>query len=98
LSEMIALAKGSVYVERTSVHSIKHIVRTKKALTRAFRNQMDGLGFSLLEILSPCPTNWKLSPIDSLSWIEEEIMKVYPLKVMKDEALTKNSGKSGTES
>lgn len=85
LSEMIAIARGSVYIERTSVHSVKHIVKTKKALKKAFINQMEGRGFSLVEILSPCPTNWKLSPLDSCKRIEQEIMKVFPLKVIKDE-------------
>ncbi len=84
LSEMIGLARGSVYIERTSVHSVKHILKTKKALKKAFQNQVDGKGFSLVEILSPCPTNWKLSPLDSCTRIEEEIMMVFPLKVIKD--------------
>jgi 2-oxoglutarate ferredoxin oxidoreductase subunit beta len=84
LSEMIAMTCGSVYIERTSVHSVKHILRTKKALKKAFNCQMEGRGFSMVEILSPCPTNWKLSPIDSLRRIEKEITKAYPLKVIKD--------------
>jgi 2-oxoglutarate ferredoxin oxidoreductase subunit beta len=59
LSEMLAIARGSVYIERTAVNSPKNIMRTKRAITKAFKTQMDGLGFSLVEILSPCPTNWK---------------------------------------
>ncbi|MCK9274730.1 MAG: thiamine pyrophosphate-dependent enzyme [Syntrophales bacterium] len=87
LSEMLALARGSVYIERTSVNSIKNIVKTKKALTKAFKIQMSGLGFSLVEILSPCPTNWKLSPLDSCKWIDETITQTFPLKVIKDETI-----------
>lgn len=85
LSEMLALTGGSVYIERTAVNSIKNIVKTKRALTKAFKIQMAGLGFSLVEVLSPCPTNWKLSPVDACKWIDETITQTYPLKVIKDE-------------
>jgi len=85
LSEMLALTSGSVYIERTAVNSPKNVRRTKKAITKAFKAQMAGQGFSLVEILSPCPTNWKLSPVDSHKWIEEVAASVFPLKVIKDE-------------
>lgn len=84
LSEMLAIARGSVYIERTAVNSPKNIRRTKQALTKAFKIQMAGRGFSLVEILSPCPTNWKLSPVDSLKYIDDTVAKTYPLKVIKD--------------
>jgi 2-oxoglutarate ferredoxin oxidoreductase subunit beta len=86
LSEMLAITKGSVYIERTSVNSPKNIRKTKKAIKKAFKIQMAGLGFSLIEVLSPCPTNWKLSPVDACKWIDESITKTYPMKVIKDEA------------
>jgi 2-oxoglutarate ferredoxin oxidoreductase subunit beta len=86
LSEMLAITKGSVYIERTSVNSPKNIRKTKKAITKAFKIQMAGLGFSLVEVLSPCPTNWKVPPVDSWKWIDETITKTYPMKVIKDEA------------
>lgn len=85
LSQMIAIARGSVYIERTSVHSVRHILKTKKALMKAFTAQMNGRGFSLVEILSPCPTNWKLTPVEACAHIEKEITKTFPLKVIKDE-------------
>ena len=85
LSQMLAITKGSAYIERTAVNSVKNIRRTKKAITKAFNTQIAGLGFSLIEILSPCPTNWKMSPVDSAKWVEETAMKVFPLKVIKDE-------------
>lgn len=88
LSEMLALTKGSVYIERTSVSSPKNIRKTKKAIKKAIKVQMAGLGFSLIEVLSPCPTNWKLSPVDSCKWIDDTITKTYPIKVIKDEAGT----------
>ncbi|MBC8459711.1 MAG: 2-oxoglutarate oxidoreductase [Deltaproteobacteria bacterium] len=85
LSQMLAIAKGSIYIERTSVNSPKNIRQTKKAITKAFKVQMEGLGFSLVEILSPCPTNWKMTPVDAAKWVEETVMKIFPLKVIKDE-------------
>ncbi len=84
LSQMLSVAAGSVYVARTSVTSPKSILKTKKAIKKAFKVQMDDLGFALVEILSQCPTNWKLSPVDSCKWIEEEVVKSYPLGVIKD--------------
>jgi len=85
LSEMLAITRGSVYIERTAVNSIKNIIKTKKAITKAFKIQMAGLGFSLVEILSPCPTNWKMSPVDACRWIDDSVMQTFPLKVIKDE-------------
>jgi 2-oxoglutarate ferredoxin oxidoreductase subunit beta len=84
LSQMLAVAAGSVYVERTAVTSPKQIVKTKRAIKKAFKVQMADLGFSLVEILSQCPTNWKVSPIEANRRVEEEVIKSYPLGVIKD--------------
>jgi len=84
LSQMLAVAAGSVYIERTSVTTPKNIMKTKKAIKKAFQVQMDDLGFALVEVLSPCPTNWKLSPVDACKWVDEEVVKSYPLMVIKD--------------
>jgi 2-oxoglutarate ferredoxin oxidoreductase subunit beta len=84
LSEMLALTSGSVYIERTAVNSPKNVRRTKKAITKAFKSQIANQGFSLVEILSPCPTNWKMSPVDSHRWIDEVTTSVFPLRVIKD--------------
>ena len=84
LSQMLAITNGSVYIERTMVTSPKSIRHTKKAITKAFKTQMANLGFSLIEILSPCPTNWKMSPIDAIKWVEETMTKTFPVKVIKD--------------
>ena len=86
LSEMLTIARGSVYIERTMVNSPKNVKHTKKAIKKAFKVQMEGLGFSLVEILSPCPTNWKMTPVDAFKWTEEVAAKVFPVKVIKDEA------------
>jgi 2-oxoglutarate ferredoxin oxidoreductase subunit beta len=84
LSEMLAIANGSVYIERTAVNTPSNITRTKRAITKAFRVQMSGLGFSLVEILSACPTNWKMSPVLANEWIGSEMTKIFPLKLIKD--------------
>jgi 2-oxoglutarate ferredoxin oxidoreductase subunit beta len=84
LSQMLAVASGSVYIERTAVTSPKNIMKTKKAIKKAFQVQIDDLGFALVEILSQCPTNWKLSPVEACRHVEEEIVKTYPLGVIKD--------------
>ena len=84
LSQMLAVAGGSVYIERRAVTSPKNIIKTKKAIKKAFQVQMDDLGFALIEILSQCPTNWKLSPGESCRRVEEEVVKSYPLGVIKN--------------
>jgi len=84
LSEMLAITNGSVYIERTAVDSPKNIVRTKKAITKAFKVQMAGLGFSLVEVLSPCPTNLKMSPVQASEWIGSTMTTHFPLKIIKD--------------
>ena len=84
MSEMVALAKGAIYIERTAVNSPVNIRKTKKAIRKAFQVQIDGLGFSMVEILSPCPTNWKMSPLESWQWVDKEMTKEFPLGVIKD--------------
>jgi 2-oxoglutarate ferredoxin oxidoreductase subunit beta len=84
LSEMLGITHGAVYIERTAVDSPKHIIKTKKALTKGFRVQMAHLGFSLVEILSPCPTNLKMSPVQAAEWIGSTMTTSFPLKVIKD--------------
>jgi 2-oxoglutarate ferredoxin oxidoreductase subunit beta len=84
LSEMLAIARGSAYIERTAVSSPAHILKTKKAIAKAFQIQLKEYGFSLVEVLSPCPTNWKMSPADACRWIEEVMTTSYPLGVLKD--------------
>src|SRR4030043_82740 len=83
ISEMVALTKGAIYIERTAVNSPAHIQRTKRAIRKAFQTQIDGLGYSLVEILSPCPTNWKMSAMESWKWIDTEMTKAFPLGLVK---------------
>jgi 2-oxoglutarate ferredoxin oxidoreductase subunit beta len=84
LSEMLAVAKGSAYIERTAVNSPANILKTKKAIAKAFRVQQEGYGFSLVEVLSPCPTNWKMEPVEACKWIDEVMAVHFPLGVLKD--------------
>lgn len=85
LTRMLAVAKGSVYLERVAVNSPKNILRAGKAIKKAFQVQMDGLGFAVVEILSSCPTNWKMNPTEAFRWIDEVMVKDFPLGVIKDE-------------
>jgi 2-oxoglutarate ferredoxin oxidoreductase subunit beta len=84
MSEILALVKGSIYIERTAVNSPANIKRTKEAIRKAFQAQIDDLGFALVEILSPCPTNWKMSPLESWQWVDKEMTKEFPLGIIKD--------------
>ncbi len=86
LSEMLGIAAGSVYIERTSVSNPKNILKTKKAIKKAFEVQLADKGFSMVEILSPCPTNWKMTPTEAARWVDETMTQFFPLKVIKDVA------------
>ncbi len=77
--EMLATLKGAAFVERVSTHDIKNLNNTKKAIKKAFKVQMAGLGFSIVEVLSTCPTNWGMDPVKSLKWVEEKMIPEYPL-------------------
>ncbi|MFC2066440.1 thiamine pyrophosphate-dependent enzyme [Chloroflexota bacterium] len=92
MSEILALVKGSVYIERVAVNSPTNIRKAKKAIRKAFQVQIDNLGFALVEILSPCPVNWKMSPLDSWQWIDNVMTKEFPLGVIKDITGKKDAG------
>lgn len=82
--EMLATLEETKYLERTSVHSVRNINKAKAAIRRAFQNQMNGIGFSLVEILSMCPVGWKVSPVEATQFIEEQMLNYFPLGVYKD--------------
>ena len=75
--------RDRTYVERVSVHSPVYVRKAKKAIRKAFEVQLAGQGFSLVEVLSSCPTNWGLDPAAALTWIKDEMIPVYPLGVMR---------------
>ena len=85
--EMLATLQGAAYIERASLHDIKHIKKAKEAVKKAFRVQLANMGFSMIELLSTCPTNWGLNPAESLKRIEQEVIPYYPLGVFKGEDL-----------
>ena len=82
--EMLATLDGPEYLERVTVNSVKAVKNAKKAIKKAFQNQIDKKGFSLVEVLSTCPTNWGLTPKDALKWVDEKMIPYYPLGVYKD--------------
>lgn len=84
VSEMLAEVPCSYYIERVAVNNTPNIVKAKKAISKAFHYQMEGKGFTLVEVLSACPTNWGLSPIKAMEWLEENMIPYYPLGVKKD--------------
>ncbi len=84
VSELLSTIDGVSFVCRTAVNNVKNLMETKRAIEKAFRYQMEERGFSLVEVLSPCPTDWEMSPGESIRWIEEEMMKVFPLGLIKD--------------
>ncbi len=84
MSEVLALLPGTSYLERVAVNKPAAILRAKKAIAKSFQHQLKGTGFSMVEILSPCPTNWKMSTIDACKWVDEVMTKVFPLGVIKE--------------
>ena len=84
VSEMLSTLTGPEYIERVAVNNVKNIRNAKRAIEKAFRNQMEGKGFSLIEVISSCPTNWGLSPEEALKWVDEKMIPYYPLGVYKD--------------
>jgi 2-oxoisovalerate ferredoxin oxidoreductase beta subunit len=84
MSEMLATLAAPVYIERVALGDNKLIARADKAIHRAIENQVKGLGFSLVEVLSPCPTGWKMEPIEAQRWVRDVMAKAYPVQVFCD--------------
>ena len=84
MSEMLAQLDGPAYIERVSVHDVPHVVAAKKAIRKAFEAQIAGKGFSMVEVLSTCPTNWGLTPQEALKWLKENMIPQFPLGVYKE--------------
>lgn len=83
VSEMLSTTEGAAYIARVSVHDTKHIIQAKKAIKKAFEAQQKGLGFAMVEVLSTCPTNWGLNPIEATKWLADNMIPYYPLGVYK---------------
>lgn len=82
--ELLSNVDGATYLERVAVNNIKNIRNAKKAIKHAFQNQIEGKGFSLIEVLSTCPTNWGVTPEKALEWVDSTMIPYYPLGVYKD--------------
>ena len=81
---MISTLDGACYVERVAVDKVPNVIKAKKAIKKAFQNAIEGKGFSMVEVLSICPTNWGLSTEESLGWLRDNMIPYYPLGVKKD--------------
>ena len=84
VSEMLSQLEGPQYIERVAVTSVAGIRKAKKAILKAFQNQVDGKGFSLVEVISTCPTNWGMTPEKAMQWANENMLPYYPLGVHRD--------------
>lgn len=83
VSEMLATLEGAAYIARVSVHNPQEVSKAKKAIKKAFELQMAGVGFTFVEVLSTCPTNWGYTPQESLKWLVDNMIPVYPLGIKK---------------
>ena len=84
MAEMLSTLDGLVYAERVCVTDIANLNKAKKAIKKAFQIQMEGKGFTFIEVLSTCPTNWGMTPLKSIEWLKENMIPYYPLGVIKD--------------
>ncbi len=84
ICEVFSMLDGTAYLERVTVNKPAAVIKAKKAIKKAFQCQLDGKGFSLVEILSPCPTNWKMGPVEACRWIDEVMTKQFPLGLVKE--------------
>ena len=84
VAELLSALDAPTYIERVAVNNVKNVKNAKKAILKAFKNQVEGKGFSLIEVVSSCPTNWGMSPKRALEWIDEKMIPYYPLGVYRD--------------
>ncbi|MBE3593177.1 MAG: MFS transporter [Thermoanaerobacter sp.] len=84
MSEMLSTLEGVAYIERTAVYDVKHVIQAKKAIKNAFLAQIQKKGFSMIEVLSTCPTNWGMTPVEALKWVKDQMEPYYPLGVYKN--------------
>ena len=82
--ELLSNVDGAAYLERVAVNNVKNVKNAKKAIKKAFENQIAGKGFSLVEVVSACPTNWGMTPKAALEWVESDMLPYYPIGVFKD--------------
>ena len=83
--EMLSTLDGVALAQRVTVDCVKNVINAKKAIKKAFQNQIEGKGFSTVEVVSTCPTNWGMSPFEAIQWLRDNMLPYYPLGVYKDE-------------
>ena len=93
VSEVISSLDAPEYVERVSLTNAKNLMKARAAIRKAIKTQIEGKGFSLVEVLSPCPSGWRMTPVDSLKWVDEVLAKTFPLGVYKDVTKEREEGK-----
>ncbi|MBP0990712.1 MAG: 2-oxoglutarate oxidoreductase [Oscillospiraceae bacterium] len=91
ICEMLATLDGPEFIARVAVNNVKNVKNAEKVIEKAFRNQVEGKGFSLVEVISACPTNWGMTPDNALKWIDEKMIPYYPLGVYKDRSAKEES-------
>ena len=93
--ELLSQIDGTEYIERVAVNNVKNVKNAGRAIKKAFENQINGKGFSLVEVISSCPTNWGMTPEKALEWIDEKMIPYYPLGVYKDRSAGIVYGREG---
>ena len=91
VAELLSALDGPAYIARVAVNNVKNVLQAKKVIQKAFENQIAGKGFSLVEVVSACPTNWGMTPQKALDWVEEKMIPYYPLGVFKDKTAEKEA-------
>ena len=86
IAELLSALDGPEFIARVAVNNVKNVKQAKKTIQKAFENQINGKGFSLVEVISSCPTNWGMTPDAALKWIDDNMIPYYPLGVFKDKS------------
>ena len=84
VSELLSTLECPYYIERVAVNNVKNVKRAEKAIKRAFQNQIDGKGYSFVEVVAACPTNWHMAPVEANKWVDQAMLPYYPLGVYRD--------------
>ncbi|GHT48519.1 2-oxoglutarate oxidoreductase [Endomicrobiia bacterium] len=87
LCELLSTLEGTTYLERVAVYNPQNVINAKKAIKKAFQYQINSKGFSLVEVISNCPVDWGMTPLDSIKWVEETFIKSFPIGVIKDKLI-----------
>lgn len=91
VAELLSALDGPEFIARVAVNSVKNVRNAKNIIRKAFENQIQNKGFSLVEVVSACPTNWGMTPSNALKWVEEKMLPYYPLGIYKDKSAAKEA-------